>query len=79
MKVAYARISTLDQNLERLIEVFRKFGAEKIFTEKLSGKNISERSVFQETMQFVREGDKFIVEAMYRLGRNYDEIIQSVN
>ena len=43
MKVAYARVSPLDQNLERQIEVFRKFGAEKIFTEKLSGKNISER------------------------------------
>lgn len=79
MKVAYARVSTLDQNLERQIEVFRKFGAEKIFTEKLSGKNISERIVFQESMQFVREGDQFIVEAIDRLGRNYDEIIQTVN
>lgn len=79
MKVAYARVSTLDQNLERQIEVFRKFGAEKIFTEKLSGKNISERIVFQEAMKFVREGDQFIVEAIDRLGRNYDEIIQTVN
>ena len=79
MKVAYARVSTLDQNLERQIEVFRKFGAEKIFTEKLSGKNISERIVFQEAMQFVREGDQLIVEAIDRLGRNYDEIIQTVN
>lgn len=79
MKVAYARVSTLDQNLNRQIEVFKKFGAEKIFTEKLSGKNISDRIVFQEAMSFIREGDQFIVEAIDRLGRNYDEIIQTVN
>lgn len=35
--------------------------------------------VFQEAMQFIREGDQFIVEAIDRLGRNYDEIIQTVN
>lgn len=30
MKIAYARVSTLDQNLDRQIEVFEKFGAEKL-------------------------------------------------
>lgn len=79
MKIAYARVSTLDQNLDRQIEVFEKFSAEKIFTEKLSGKNVSERIVFQEVMNFVREDDQLIVEAIDRLGRNYDEIIQTVN
>lgn len=74
MKIAYARVSTLDQNLDRQIEVFEKFGAEK-----LSGKNVSERIVFQEVMNFVREDDQLIVEAIDRLGRNYDEIIQTVN
>lgn len=34
MKVAYARVSTLDQNLDRQIEEFKKMGAEKIFIEK---------------------------------------------
>ncbi|CAM4309167.1 recombinase family protein [Jeotgalicoccus halotolerans] len=47
MKVSYARVSTLDQNLNRQIEVFKKFCSEKIFTEKLLEKNISERVVFQ--------------------------------
>lgn len=79
MKIAYARVSTLDQNLDRQIEVFEKFGAEKIFTEKLSGKNVSERIMFQEVMNFVREDDQLIVEALDRLGRSYDEIIQTVN
>ncbi|WP_318272320.1 recombinase family protein [Jeotgalicoccus nanhaiensis] len=64
MKVAYARVSTLDQNLNRQIEVFKKFCSEKIFTEKLLGKNISERIVFQEAIQLVREGDQVIVEVV---------------
>ncbi|SCC23257.1 Recombinase [Bacillus cereus] len=37
------------------------------------------REAFQEALQFVRSGDTFMVEAIDRLGRNYDEIIQTVN
>ncbi|EMF0512095.1 recombinase family protein [Enterococcus hirae] len=56
-----------------------KFGAEKIFIEKQSGATITHRPIFQEALDFVREQDIFIVEAIDRLGRNYDEIIDSVN
>jgi len=54
MKVAYVHVSILNQNLERRIEVYENFGIEKIFTEKLSSKNISERFLFQEAMQLIR-------------------------
>ncbi|HAR0998179.1 TPA: recombinase family protein [Enterococcus faecium] len=57
----------------------RKFGAEKIFIEKQSGATITHRPIFQEVLDFVRDQDIFIVEAIDRLGRNYDEIIDSVN
>ncbi|MGG5308262.1 hypothetical protein IGK38_002994 [Enterococcus pernyi] len=57
----------------------KKFGAEKIFIEKQSGATITHRPIFQEALEFVREQDIFIVEAIDRLGRNYDEIIESVN
>ena len=40
---------------------------------------ITHRPIFQEALEFVREQDIFIVEAIDRLGRNYDEIISSVN
>ncbi|MDT2597448.1 recombinase family protein [Enterococcus dongliensis] len=79
MKVAYARVSSLDQNLERQIEELKKLGAEKIFVEKKSGATIENRQIFQEALAFVREKDIFMVEAIDRLGRNYDEIIQTVN
>ncbi|HIB1903989.1 TPA: recombinase family protein, partial [Enterococcus faecium] len=79
MKVAYIRVSSLDQNEQRQIEEMKQFGAEKIFIEKQSGATISERPVFQKALDFVREQDTFIVEAIDRLGRDYDEIIASVN
>lgn len=40
MKIGYARVSTKDQNLERQIEILKRYGATKIFEEKQSGKNI---------------------------------------
>ncbi|PGT77456.1 recombinase family protein, partial [Bacillus sp. AFS040349] len=78
MKVAYARVSTEDQNLERQIENLKSFGAEKIFTEKKSGAAVNNREQFQKALDFVREGDYFMVEAIDRLGRNYNEIIETV-
>ncbi|WP_277904788.1 recombinase family protein [Enterococcus lactis] len=79
MKIAYIRVSSIDQNEQRQIEEMRKFGAEKIFIEKQSGATITHRPIFQEVLDFVRDQDIFIVEAIDRLGRNYDEIIDSVN
>ncbi|EJR24662.1 MULTISPECIES: recombinase family protein [Bacillus cereus group] len=79
MKIAYARVSTLEQNLNRQIQTLKEFGAKKIFTEQKSGASVHNREAFQEALQFVRSGDTFMVEAIDRLGRNYDEIIQTVN
>ena len=79
MIVGYARVSTIDQNLDRQIENLQSFGAEKIFTEKQSGKSVENRPIFQEVLNFLRMGDRLIIESLDRLGRNYDEIIQTVN
>lgn len=79
MKIAYARVSTLEQNINRQIQTLKEFGAEKIFTEQKSGASVHDREAFQEALQFIRSGDTFMVEAIDRLGRNYDEIIQTVN
>lgn len=78
MKVGYARVSTTDQNLDRQIEALEQAGAEKIFQEKLSGKSMTERLELQKALQFLREKDTLIVESLDRLGRNYDDIVQTV-
>ena len=60
LKVAYIRVSSLDQNEQRQIEEMKQFGTEKIFIEKQSGATISERPIFQKALDFVREQDTFI-------------------
>src|SRR5699024_9853341 len=79
MIVGYARVSTIDQNLDRQIETLEVFGAERIFTEKQSGKSIENRPIFQEVLSFVLMGDRLVVETIDILGRKYDEIIQTDN
>ncbi len=79
MIIGYARVSSVDQNLERQLDNLKTFGVEKIFTEKQSGKSVENRPVFQEVLNFVRMGDRFVVESIDRLGRNYDEVINTVN
>jgi len=78
MKVGYARVSSKDQNLDRQIKELKKAGVEKIFKEKKSGKNIQDREEFIKALEFMREGDIFIVDSLERLGRNYDDIIGNV-
>jgi DNA invertase Pin-like site-specific DNA recombinase len=80
MIVGYARVSSNDQNLERQLENLKTFCAEKnIFTEKQLGKSIENRPVLQEALNFLRRGDRFVVESIDCLGRNYDEVIHTVN
>jgi len=55
LKIAYIRVSSIDQNEQRQIEEMKKFGAEKIFIEKQSGATITQRPIFQEALDFVRE------------------------
>lgn len=56
MIIGYARVSSVDQNLERQLDNLKTFGVEKIFTEKQSGKSVENRPVFQEALNFVRMG-----------------------
>ena len=78
MIVGYARVSSVDQNLERQLENLKHLVL-KNFYRKQSGQSIENRPVFQEALNFVRMGDRFVVESIDRLGRNYDEVINTVN
>ncbi len=74
MDIGYARVSTKDQNLDRQIEALKNFGCEKIFTEKKSGKNFTERTVYSEMKKLLRFGDVLVVKDLSRFGRNKEEI-----
>jgi DNA invertase Pin-like site-specific DNA recombinase len=70
MKVGYARVSSIGQNLEAQIEFLKKVGCEKIFQEKKSGIKRTNRLELENALNFVREGDTFVVTRLDRCSRN---------
>lgn len=70
MNVGYARVSTSSQSLENQIEQLKAAGCEKIFSEKRSGKNASDREQFKIMKNFIREGDVLFVTKLDRLARS---------
>uniref|UniRef100_UPI0005846758 recombinase family protein n=1 Tax=Paenibacillus sonchi TaxID=373687 RepID=UPI0005846758 len=76
MKIAYGRVSTKEQNVERQLLKFRELGIEErfVFVDKQSGKNF-DRPRYQAMRLMIRENDLVYVDALDRLGRDYDGII----
>ena len=57
MRIGYVRVSSLDQNPDRQLEELKVQGVEKIFMDKVSGKN-TERPELQNMLSFIREGGR---------------------
>jgi len=74
VKVGYVRISTKEQNTARQDELMKLLGAEKVYTDRMSGRN-RERPDLQKMMDFVREGDTVIVESISRFARNTRDLL----
>ena len=73
----YIRVSTKDQNEDRLKLAMFEFGvAEKdLYTDKQSGKDF-ERPGYQKLMRKIKPGDTLVIKSIDRLGRNYEEILE---
>ena len=54
MLVGYARVSTLDQNLDLQRDTLRKAGCERLFEEKKSGKAGTKRPEFEAALAYLR-------------------------
>lgn len=74
----YARVSTIDQNLDAQKQELRKYGCTKIFLEKASGKNL-ERPELNKLLDSLRENDVVVVYKLDRLGRSLKDLIELVN
>jgi DNA invertase Pin-like site-specific DNA recombinase len=75
--VAYARVSTGQQDYQTQVERLTAAGATKVFTEKRSGLD-SERPVLAECLRYVREGDTLIVTKLDRLARSTADLYRIV-
>lgn len=76
MEMAYVRVSAKEQKPERQIVKFRELGIDEryIFVDKQSGKDFN-RPKYQAMRLILREGDLVYIDALDRLGRDYDGII----
>jgi len=77
MNIGYARVSTLDQNLDLQMQALRKAGCKKIFREKLSGAS-RERPEFQRMLDQLRNGDTVIVWKLDRLARSTRDLLETM-
>jgi len=78
MKVGYARVSSTGQNLETQIEILKEAGCEKIFQEKKSGTAMDNRVELQNALEFVREGDIFMVTRLDRFARSNADLYKII-
>lgn len=78
MKVGYARVSSLDQNLDRQLIALKNEGVDKIYAEKISGKN-TERPELQSMLDFIRDKDEVVVLSLDWLGRNSHDLTNIID
>jgi DNA invertase Pin-like site-specific DNA recombinase len=78
MKIGYARMSTVEQNLNLQTDALERAGCRKIFTDTASG-SIDCRRGLIDTIEFCREGDSLVVWKLDRLGRSLRHLIDTVN
>ena len=78
MRIGYVRVSTIEQNEARQMELMSVNKAEKIFMDKASGKSVEGRQAFCEMMDFVRSGDTVITESISRIARNTRDLLSIV-
>jgi len=75
--VGYARVSTDHQSLEAHQNVLRLAGAERVFTDKLSGVR-DDRPGSASLINYVRAGDTVVVVALDRRGRSLSSVIRTI-
>ena len=77
MKIAYVRVSTVEQNEARQIEGLKKYDIDKWFTEKVSAKDTN-RPQLQNMIEFAREGDTIYIHDFSRIARSTKDLLEIV-
>jgi len=75
MKIGYARVSTITQNIELQIDALKKTGCEKIITEQASCSVANRAELLKAKEHTLRSGDVFVVWRLDRLGRSLKDLI----
>ena len=77
MRIGYARVSTVDQNLDRQIDNLTAAGCERIYQEKMTGTK-STRPEYQKMLDALRPGDVLVIDSFSRLSRSTKDLLDVV-
>lgn len=70
MRIGYARVSTVGQELEAQEVALREAGCERLYVEKVTGTSTAPRTQLAVMLDQVREGDTVVVTKIDRLARS---------
>ena len=78
--VGYARVSTIDQNLDRQIDALRAYGIDDrlIYREKISGTK-RDRPELQRMLRELKQGDTVVVADLTRISRSTKDLLDIVD
>ena len=77
MIIGYARVSTIDQNLELQLDALQRAGCERVFEDRMSGAQ-ADRPGWREAQAALREDDTLVVWRLDRLGRSLKHLIDTI-
>jgi len=77
-KIGYIRVSTEHQETARQEALMQQYQVERIFAEKISGKN-ADRPELKAMLEYVREGDTLYIESISRLGRSTRDLLNIID
>jgi DNA invertase Pin-like site-specific DNA recombinase len=77
MKYGYARVSTVNQDLESQITALENEGCEKIYSEKFTGTK-ADRPQFKELLSILEAGDTLVITKLDRFARSTGDAIETI-
>lgn len=78
-RIGYARVSSMDQDLQVQHDRLRREGCEIIRSEKVSGGSREGRTELATIIEFLRHGDEVVVTRLDRLGRDTRDVLNIVH
>lgn len=78
-RIGYARVSTVDQNLDLQGDALERAGCSEIYRDKASGRAKTGRPELAAALRALRPGDTLVVWRLDRLGRSLIDLVQIVN
>ncbi len=78
-RIGYARVSTVDQDLDIQLAKLKAEGCSIIRSEKVSGGSREGRPELATVLDFLRDGDELVVARLDRLGRDTRDVLNLIH